>query len=360
MIAGRGGFNFGRSVSRLIMTAIAGYLVATAATRAMAEPSAYQVTPQLIDEARREGKVTLYTSMDVQLIDKVAKAFEAAYPGIKVQIERSGAERLFQRIEQERGSRIAIADVVESTDPVHYVVWKRNGWLRAGLPSEVVEKWPTNRRDADGVSAVFRLSVSPIGYNTKYIPAEQAPKGFADLLAPKWSGKIVKSHPAYAGITNAATFQLSRLLGWDYFEKLARQKVMHVQSATETPRKIALGERLILADCSEYVLIGLKASGSPVEVVYPLEGTPTSEGNLAVLGDAPHPNAARLLMAYMFSLPAQQIIVETGLLRGLHPDVRLPDVMRPLAEIKTLTSDPREMEKAYEDVRRRYSELFGI
>ena len=327
---------------------------------ALAQPATYAVTPALIEAAAKEAKVTLYTSMDVQLIGKVALAFEMAYPGIKVQIERSGAERLFQRIDQEHASKLAIADVVESTDAVHYLVWKRNGWLRPGLPVEVAQRWPVERRDPDGAFAAFRISVSPIGYNTRLVKTEQAPKGFIDLLDPKWSGRIVKSHPAYAGITAAATFELAQVLGWDYFARLAKQKVMHVQSATDTARKVAAGERLILADCSEYVLIGLKAAGAPVEVVYPVEGTPTSQGNVAVMGDAPHPNAARLLQAYMLSLAAQQIIVEQGLLRAIHPDVALPDVMRPLASVKTLTAEAGDMERAYEEVRRKYAELFGI
>ena len=327
---------------------------------AAAVPESYAVTPALVEAATREGKVTLYTSMDVKLIGEVARSFETAYPGIKVQIERAGAERLFQRVDQERKSNLAIADVLESTDAVHYVVWKRNGWLAPGLPAEVAAIWPAGLRDEDGTYAAFRLSVSPIGYNTKFIQPEQAPNGFLDLLDPKWLGKIVKSHPAYAGITNAATFQLSRLLGWDYFRKLARQKVMHVQSATDTPRKVAAGERLILADCSEYVLIALKATGAPVEVVYPVEGTPTSQGNLAIAKDAPHPNAARLLFAFMLSAPAQQLIADNGLLRAVHPAVQWPATMRPLATVKTLTADPAEMEKAYEEVRRTYAELFGI
>ena len=73
--------------------------------------------------------------------------------------------------------------------------------------------------------------------------AEDAPKSFADLLDPKWTGKIVKAHPGYSGTIMTATFQIARDLGWDYFEKLAKQKVMQVQSASDPPKKLALGER---------------------------------------------------------------------------------------------------------------------
>ena len=79
--------------------------------------------------------------------------------------------------------------------------------------------------------ASWRVTLSPIAYNTNLVKAEDAPKGFNDLLDPKWTGKIVKAHPGYSGTIMTATQQLSRDLGWSYFEKLAKQKVMQVQSA---------------------------------------------------------------------------------------------------------------------------------
>src|ERR1700688_3477474 len=75
-------------------------------------PPAQAITPQLIEAAKKEGKVILYSSMDLPVGEKLGKAFEAAYPSISVQIERSGSERLFQRLDQEFGSGIRAADVV--------------------------------------------------------------------------------------------------------------------------------------------------------------------------------------------------------------------------------------------------------
>ena len=66
-----------------------------------------------------------------------------------------------------------------------------------------------------------------------------------------------------------ATFQMSRDIGWEYFEKLAEQKVMQVQSAADPPKKLALGERAVMADGNEYKLFQLKEKGEPVEMVYP-------------------------------------------------------------------------------------------
>ena len=72
--------------------------------------------------------------------------------------------------------------------------------------------------------ATFRAWLCVIGYNTNLVKAEDAPKSFADLLDPKWTGKIVKAHPSYSGTIMTATYQMARDLGWGYFEKLAKQR----------------------------------------------------------------------------------------------------------------------------------------
>ena len=80
-----------------------GAMVAGASAQA---PAPYEATPELVEAAKKEAKVVWYTSTDVQVSEKAASAFEAKYPGIKVQVERSGSERVFQRISQEYGSKI--------------------------------------------------------------------------------------------------------------------------------------------------------------------------------------------------------------------------------------------------------------
>ena len=108
----------------------------------------------------------------------------------------------------------------------------------------------------------------------------------------------------YSGTILTATFQIARDLGWDYHEKLAKQRVMQVQSATEPPKKLGLGERAIMADGNEYVLLR-EGQGKPVEVIYAKEGSPLIRAR-RVLKNAPHPNAARLFQNYIHTPEAQQ------------------------------------------------------
>jgi iron(III) transport system substrate-binding protein len=117
------------------------------------------LTPALIEAAKKEGKLSFYSALELNTAERLARTFEAKYPGIAVRVERSGAERIFQRIAQEQGSGIKAVDVANSTDPAHYLDWKKNDWLAPYLPggrrqtfSRPIRSIPTacTRRPAPG------------------------------------------------------------------------------------------------------------------------------------------------------------------------------------------------------------------
>src|SRR5712691_4398709 len=339
-----------------------GALAATvyAAPLRAAAPAAAAVTPELIAAAQKEGKVVWYTSLDLPAAERVGKSFEAKYPGIACRVERSGAERVFQRIGQENASRIHAVDVVQSSDAAHFIVWKRDGLLAPYVPEDVARHYPAEHKDPDGTFATFRAWLSVIGYNTSLVKAEEAPRSFADLLDPKWAGKIVKAHPGYSGTIMTATFQMARDLGWSYFEKLAKQRVMQVQSSADPPKKLALGERAIMADGNEYNMFQLKEKGDPVEIVYPSEGTPLIIGPNGVFKNAPNPNAARLFQSYCYTPECQQLIIDVGGLRSVHPLAKEKAGRRPFAGIKKMKDDPAGVERDAEAIKARYTQLFRV
>jgi iron(III) transport system substrate-binding protein len=340
-------------------TALALGTVFAAPIKAAAPPPS-AITPQLIEAAKKEGRVVWYTSIDLKLSQQIAKAFETKYPGVSCRVERTGAERVFQRIGQEYASNIHAVDVVNSSDAAHLVVWKRNGWLAPYLPEDVAKHFPADHRDPDGMFASFRVFLSVIAYNTNLVKKEEAPKGLADLLDPKWKGKLVKAHPGYSGTILTATFQIARDLGWSYFEKLAQQGVLQVQSAADPPKKLALGERAVQADGVEYLVLMGKEAGQPIEPVYAAEGSPLIVGPNAVFKGAPNPNAARLFQSYCFTPEAQQLNVNVGGLRSVHALVKEKPGRTPLSAIKLMKDDPEGVEKQSEEIKSRYSKLFKV
>ena len=352
-----------KKISRRDALKATGGLLAGAAlsTRVLADaPPPEPVTPALIEAAKKEGQVVHYTSTDLPVAEKLAKAFEAKYPGIAVRVERTGAERVFQRIGQEYASNIHAVDVVNSSDAAHFIVWKRDGILAPYVPEDVAKFYPPEHRDPDGLFASWRVWLSIIAYNTNLVKAEDAPKSFADLLDPKWKGKIVKGHPGYSGTIMTATYQLQRDLGWGWFEQLAKQNVMQVQSSADPPKKLELGERAVMADGNEYNILQFKETGRSVQPVYATEGSPMIVGPNGIFKGSPNPNAAKLFQSFCFSREAQQLIIDFGGLRSVHPQTQEKAGRTLLKDIKTLKDDPAAVEQQSSAIKSRYTRIFHV
>jgi iron(III) transport system substrate-binding protein len=325
-----------------------------------ATPEPVAITPDLVEAARKEGKVIFYSSMDLPVGEKLGKAFEAKYPGMAVQIERSGSERLFQRVDQEFASGIRACDVINSSDASHFISWKRNGWLAPFVSEDIARHFLPEFRDPDGMSATTRIYLSSIAYNTSLVKSDDAPRSFADLLDPKWAGKMVKAHPAYSGTIMTATFQIVRELGWEYLEKLSKQRVMQVQSSTDPPKKLALGERAVMADGNEYGVVLLKEAGQPVEPIYPTEGAPTISGPTGIFNTAPHPSAARLFQAWLHTRETQQFFTDFTAQYSAHAQVQSKPGRRRISDIKLMKEDAVGVEKMAEEIKTRYAKLFRV
>ena len=320
--------------------------------------AAQDTTPAMVAAAVKEGKVVWYTSVDVKVAEVLAKAFRAEYPGVDIDVERSGSERVFQRINQEYGSGIKNVDVVNSSDASHFIFWKQQKWLAAHVPPDV-KRFPAQFKDPDGYYAVWRATLSVMGYNTNLVDAKDAPTGYMDLLDPKWKGKLVKSHPGYSGTSLTGTYAITKLLGWDYLEKLSKQSVQQLQSTTATPKSIASGERAVMVDGNEYNMFIEIDAKSPVKIIYPKEGTPFVTSPTAIFAEAPHPNAARVFQNFLYTAKTQQLAVDAGGTRSVHPDVKDPPGRTPLAQIKMLPDDPVAMLPQVADIKKRYTAIFG-
>jgi iron(III) transport system substrate-binding protein len=311
-----------------------------------------------VEAARREGKVVWYTSLALSSAEKVAKLFEAAYPGVKVDVHRTGSQRILQRVMQEVQANIKNADVIHTSDAGHYVLLKEKKLLMAYTPAGV-ERFPASFKDRDGYHYGLRATVNVIAYNTKAVPAAEAPKTWKDLLDPKWQGKLVTAHPGYSGIIATHVLALVQLHGWDYWKQLARNKPMLVQSAVDPAGVVSSGERVVAANGGDYTFYQARKKGNPIAIVFPKEGVPLVISPSAIAAFAPHPNAARLFTDFIFSQAVQQVLADSeGLYTG-HPGVTYPADQPVLSDLKLLQVDPDELEKRNEEIKLRFVEFFG-
>ena len=132
---------------------------------------------------------------------------------------------------------------------------------------------------------------------------------------------------------------------------------MQVQSSTEPPKKLAQGERPIMADGNEYNVFLAQGNGVPIEPVYATEGTPIAIGNAAILKNAPNPNAAKLFYA-LHVQPRGAAATATSAAcapstrgEGEGRAHRCPD--------QAADSDPAELETQIETIKKKYEEYFG-
>jgi len=322
-----------------------------------AHPAAAQDAAR-VEAAKKEGKVVWYTSLALPSAEKVAKLFEAAYPAIKVEVHRTGSQRILQRVMQELQANIKNVDVVHTSDAGHYVLLKEKKLLARHTPAGV-ERFPAGFKDRDGYYYGLRATVNVIAYNTQKVAAAEAPKTWKDLLDPKWKGRMVTAHPGYSGVIATHVLALVHLHGWEYFQALAKNQLMLVQSAVDPSGVVASGERPVAVNGGEYTFYQSKKQGNPVEIVYPKEGVPLVVSPTAITSFAPHPQAARLFTDFSFTREVQQVMADSeGLYTG-HPDVKYPADKPKLTDLKLLTAEPEELEKRNEEIKKRFVEFFG-
>ncbi len=311
----------------------------------------------VLDQARKEGKVVWYSSLGLSLAQKVCDAFSRKNLGIVCELNRDGSGRIFQKVMQEAGANLAIADVVHTSDISHFLDFKAKGMLVKYRPAGA-ERFRPDFRDRDGFYTVLRGTPYVMAINTQKVPKAEAPRRWTDLLDPRWKGKLVHAHPGYSGVVVTGMTGILGALGWDYYAALAKNEPLIVQSAEDPPMKVAGGEAWI-GVAGEYNFYRAAKKGNPIEIIFPEEGVPFVSSATAILARAPHPNAARVFTDWLFGKEAQQLMADDGLYVP-NEEVSYPQGKRPLKEIKLLPAAPEEIDKRNEEIKSRFRELFGV
>ena len=312
----------------------------------------------LVQAAKKEGTVMWYTSLALPSSTSIAHSFKLKYPGMDVEVHRTGSQRVLQRVMQEAAAGVKTVDVIHTSDAGHFVLLKEKGMLLKYAPQGTMP-FPAGFKDKDGFYFGMRATLSVIADNPKLISDKDAPRTWKDLLNPKWKGKMVSAHPGYSGIIMTHVLALVNLYGWDYFRDLAKNSLHVVQSANDPAGVVASGERPVGVNGAEYFYYKTQKQGNPIKIIYPSEGIPLVVSPVAVAKDAPHPNAAKLFVDYIFSKESQQLLADKeGLYTG-HPQVTYPADKPKLKDLKLLSVEADELEKRNAEIKKRFIEYFG-
>jgi hypothetical protein len=144
--------------------------------------------PQLIERAKKEGTFLLYTSMNTPDVTQLIDGFRQRYPFIAPKSYTTRSAALLERVITEARAGKHFADVIQGNAFTLFLLGKRGHLEPYASPES--RSFPDSYRDPAGTWVAAYLQLNVIGYNTKLIPRSEAPKGYEDLLAPKWKGKM--------------------------------------------------------------------------------------------------------------------------------------------------------------------------
>lgn len=266
----------------------------------------------LFEGAKKEGKLMWYTSLTGGPNQQVPKAFEAKYPGVKVDVYRGSSDDLAARIVQEAQAKRFIVDSIETTFPVLKLMQEYK-FLEPYL-SSYLGQYPDETKEKANKGLVYwatdRESYIGLAYNTNVVAAGAVPKRFDDLLKPELKGKIGF---ATSDTGNRVIGAMLAVKGPQYLAKLKSQDVtLHAVSGRAILDMVISGE----LGLSPTVFLSHSrvsiAKGAPIKWA-PMDVVPTNAGGVALPANAPHPYGALLFADYLLSPAGQKLLGKFGL-----------------------------------------------
>lgn len=258
---------------------------------------------RLVEGAKKEGEVMLYSSSGQEEIDALTGLFSRTYPMIKIRYLKKGGSQLFKVALMELKGRQYIVDVYwAGTSTVGPLITEK-GMVTSYFSPER-NAIPGEFKDKNGLWTGTRSSIVSFAYHAKKVPAEKVPKGYEDLLDPFWKGNLsVDSSPG----------RFTRLMveraGWEKAEKfhrqLAAQELKIHRGRTTRVQLVLAGESLGTLDINADNIVSLKRQGAPLEYAL-LDPTILSLTSVALPRNAPHPHAALLLYDLILSEKGQK------------------------------------------------------
>lgn len=330
------------------------------ATLAAALPAAAQDQAALIEGAKKEGKLALATSVSAASFPKFLEAFTKKYPFIDATTGLYAAPtgRVMARVDAELQSGNVTVDVLHIANVAAYLDMKRKGQLLQYRSPEYAA-YPADAYD-DGYWAAARVVGVVMAYNKNILPAEKAPKSWADLLKPEFKGKKIIIQNAAAGTAMNQMYMLEKILGIDYLKKLSDQQLVIMPTTGQLIDALVRGDALIGGTVDHWRAFEPDAIKAGITAIYPSEGMPLAIAPIAIFKNAPHPNAAKLFVDFTLSEEGQTLLnTEIFGVYSMRNGVKPPAGQLPLNETKPLTpKDMADYEKAAADFPAHFDSLF--
>jgi iron(III) transport system substrate-binding protein len=318
-------------------------------------PGAVKSQPKdLIEGAKREGKLLLYTSLTIHEIDEVAGPFSKKYPFLKLESFRGNALQLLQKITTEARAGRPQVDVAQFNG---FEAWQlqKLGLLQS-YKSPAAKNFPESYKDPAGYWTTLYTNYLVLGYNPKTVTAADVPKKWDDLLDPKWKGDKFALDRDNAVWYGGLALYWGKEKAEKFMKALADQQPTMRKGHTLIATLMSSGEfplGLVYAHRVEE----MKAKGVKTIEWVPLEPIVATPIVIGIGKDAPNSNAAKLFIDFFLSKEGQSISQKQQYRVPANPD--LPPVSRKL-DPKNLKISlvNRQVADSYEAYDKVYQELF--
>jgi ABC-type Fe3+ transport system substrate-binding protein len=275
----------------------------------------------LVEGAKKEGKVSFYTTLIVdQVVRPLKDAFEKEYPFVQVEFFRGNSDRIVQRLVSEYQAKRYAVDVVDGSTTTTLV--RRAGYAQKFFSPHLAE-YPAELKDAQGFWGVTNLYFHTLGYNTKMVKPNEVPKSYEDLLNPRWKGQLFWSTGRGGGgpLFIGNVFQsMGHEAGKAYLQKLKGQNIAKTTaSARQVLDLVIAGEYPIALQIFNHHAYISKTAGAPSEW-QPIEPVASTISTIGLTKYAPHPHAAMLFLDFVLSKRGQKVYQASNYLPA-HPEV---------------------------------------
>jgi len=315
-------------------------------------PSPSASAPQT--EQPVSGKITLYTSEPQDLVNDMINDFKKKNPGVEVDIFRGGSGQVVSKLQAELQAGEAQADVIWFADIEFFSQLAKEGLLEQYDSPNAADLNPKFKYE-NGKYYEVRQIFNVIGYNT--LQVKEPLKSWHDLYRADLKGKVAFANPHYSGAAfqTLATFVQDPNMGWDYFQKLKENDLKFEQSNGNLISKLASGEYAAVS-VVDFQVRNSKADGSPVEVVWPEEGSVLIPTPVGIMSTSKNKPAAQKLVDYFLSDEGQAFFVKQGYIpvRGSAKIEGVPSV----DELKVFPIDLKYISQNREQLKTTFDSIF--
>jgi ABC-type Fe3+ transport system substrate-binding protein len=287
----------------------------------------------------------------------MAQDFEKRYPGIAVSVTGGFSNVLDRKVDDQLAAKKLDVDMAFFQTVQDFVAWKKAGVLLPFKP-DGYDKIDPRFRDKDGAFTTTSVVLLSYAYNTKLLAPADVPKSALDFLKPQFAGKLVTAYPADDDATLYVFDTIVEKYGWDYMTKYMAQKPNFIEGHLGELRSIADGTYAVTFDSTSSTTGALKKAGQPIDFAFPAHDVmPTFFITAGIFKDAPHPNAAKLFLAWYMERE-QQSRLSTYSART---DVDPPAGLKPLSAYNIATGYRQFVsdEKAIEALRKKFESFTG-